>query len=230
MPRTLLKINAGDVFARLTAVERIANAKSGRQRWRFACACGADFESAAESVVGGRTLSCGCLQRENWAKNRQSGPDSLFKHGAHKTLTGKSWRNMHQRCSNPRAGNYARYGGRGIQICDRWLDFNNFVADMGERPSPAHSIERQDNNGNYEPGNCRWATKSEQQRNRGNQLFEFRGRKLTLAAIYDEFGVPAVVSSTAFRSRVRLEWDIERALFEPAKPSKSGRLRQGRAK
>lgn len=89
------------------------------------------------------------------------------KHGMYRTPTYRSWRAMLSRCENPNATGYGRYGGRGITVCDRWrADFTAFLADMGERPSIDHSIDRIDTDGNYEPSNCRWATRSEQQQNK----------------------------------------------------------------
>lgn len=87
-------------------------------------------------------------------------------HGQSRTPEFRAWWDMRQRCLNPNVASYANYGGRGIRVCDRWNDFSAFRADMGCRPSPAHSLDRIDNDGNYEPGNCRWATRSEQQRNK----------------------------------------------------------------
>lgn len=88
-------------------------------------------------------------------------------HGGTYTREYRVWWDMHQRCGNPKNERYPKYGGRGISVCERWADFGLFIADMGPRPSSDHSIDRKDNDGNYEPNNCRWATRSEQQRNKG---------------------------------------------------------------
>jgi hypothetical protein len=88
-------------------------------------------------------------------------------HGGTYTREYRVWWDMHQRCSNPKNERYPKYGGRGISVCERWDDFRLFIADMGQRPSCDHSLDRKDNDGNYDPGNCRWATRSEQQRNKG---------------------------------------------------------------
>jgi len=88
-------------------------------------------------------------------------------HGLSKTPEYRAWASMVQRCTNPNNARYDRYGGRGISICVRWNKFENFLADMGPRPTKGHSVDRKDNEGNYEPGNCRWATRSEQQNNKG---------------------------------------------------------------
>jgi hypothetical protein len=117
---------------------------------------------------------------------------------------------MLQRCCNPNNRSYPRYGGRGIQVCDEWiLSFDAFLADMGSRPSPAYSIERLDYNGPYDKGNCVWATREDQQRNRrGNVVLEFNGKRQTGVEWAREIGI----SSSTLYSRIRLGWSAKKAL------------------
>jgi hypothetical protein len=119
---------------------------------------------------------------------------------------------MIARCTQPGTAGYESYGGRGISVADRWMEFDNFLMDMGVRPSMNHSIDRLNTNGDYEPGNCRWATPKEQQRNkRSNLVIDFRGESKCLAQWADEFGL----EWATLRSRLRHGWDVERALTTP---------------
>lgn len=121
------------------------------------------------------------------------------------------WHNIKQRCLNPNRAFFDKYGGRGITICERWMSFENFVADMGPRP-PGCNIDRINNDGNYEPGNCRWATMKEQNRNkRTTRFITHRGKTLCLTDWERELGL----SRGALRTRLLNGWDIERALTEP---------------
>jgi hypothetical protein len=123
---------------------------------------------------------------------------------------------MRRRCQDPNDKTFAFYGGRGITVCERWQDFTAFYEDMAPRPSPQHQLDRIDNNGNYEPGNCRWVTPIENGNNkRNNTLYEWRGESLTLP----EWARRTGINYGALQSRVdRLGWSIERALTTPIRP------------
>lgn len=128
-----------------------------------------------------------------------------------KTLTQVSWNCMKQRCLNTKDPRYAQYGGRGISVYPEWMEFQNFLHDMGER-QPGTSIERIDANGNYEPSNCRWATTKEQQNNlRTNHLITWKDETLTVAQWAERIGM----SYKTFSERIRRGWSIERAMSRP---------------
>jgi hypothetical protein len=123
-----------------------------------------------------------------------------------------SWSSMKTRCSNPEFKDWNLYGGRGIAVCERWLTFPNFLADMGLRPSARHSIDRIDSDGNYEPGNCRWATAKEQANNWAtrNRRYTLNGKTLTAAEWSDQIGI----TSSSLRERIE-RWGLEKALTTP---------------
>jgi hypothetical protein len=150
---------AGQRFGRLLVLS-YEGTRKGKARWRCRCECGTEHVVFGTSLKRGLCRSCGCLNAEFAAQRRR-------KHGeAHKTTEYDIWRGMRARCLNPKHKSYPYYGGRGITVCDRWGIYATFLADMGRRPSPEHSIDRwPDNDGGYEPGNCRWATLSEQNLN-----------------------------------------------------------------
>ncbi len=150
----------GQVFGRLTVLEYI-----GSSRWRSRCSCGNETTPVTSSLRSGATQSCGCLALE--AKSAVGRANRRHGHAQRHemTRTYKSWISMRQRCRNANAPNFASYGGRGIAVCARWDSFELFLADMGPRPE-GMSIDRIDVDGNYEPGNCRWATPKQQQANR----------------------------------------------------------------
>ena len=143
------------------------------------CECGQELDVFMSSLRSGHTKSCGCLNKE-----------IISSHGMTGTREYASWNAMHGRCNNLKSKDYKNWGGRGIEVCDSWNSFENFYKDMGDKPTPNHSIERINNDGNYCKENCRWATKKEQQRNhRGNKVLSFEGLSLTVAEWVEKTGV-----------------------------------------
>lgn len=155
----------GQKFGRLTAI-KLDSADPGQvSRWLFKCECGNERVIRIDSVTTGNAQSCGCYKKECAIANGQKTPKKT--HGLYKSREYRAWVALINRCENPRNADYSKYGGRGISVCARWRhNFTDFYTDMGQRPSANHSIDRIDVNGNYEPSNCRWATKSEQQKNK----------------------------------------------------------------
>lgn len=137
------------------------HSERGQWIWRCSCECGATVCVRGNDMRQGRHKSCGCLQKERTSRaNTQHGQSGTSLHWL--------WSAMIDRCVNPNNKRYARYGGRGITVCERWRhDFSAFAADIGPRPDKSLSIDRINNDGHYEPGNVRWATRSEQSKNRG---------------------------------------------------------------
>jgi hypothetical protein len=151
----------GQTFGRLTVIS-YARTEKGTALWNCLCVCGNEKVVCTASLRRGKTKSCGCLSAD---ANRDSSVKRKI-HGMSHTSEHNIWLAIIQRCTNPKNQAWERYGGRGITICDRWLNsFANFFADMGPRPVGL-SIDRINNDGGYEPGNCRWATRLEQSRNR----------------------------------------------------------------
>lgn len=178
MPARLIDLTER-VFRHLTVIERAPHT-GGQAHWLCRCSCGAHVVAAGSALRTGRINSCGC-QRSATARRRVAEhgvPDNTrHDHGnsrkAARTPTYISWMNMIQRTSNRKNPAWKDYGGRGITVCERWRDFANFLADMGERPAGL-TLDRIDNDRGYEPGNCRWATWTEQRLNQRNRKAETR--------------------------------------------------------
>ena len=176
------------------------------------CDCGEVKEVRRGNLKNGSTLSCGCMIRKKTSARSTTHGDAR----SHRlTLTYKSWRAMLDRCGLEAHEAFARYGGAGIRVCDRWLEsYENFKADMGTRPSKNHSLDRKDNKGNYEPGNCRWATRSQQGRNKSsNRMLEIDG----LVKCVAEWAEISGISTAAIYSRLKLGWNAKNAVFTDVK-------------
>lgn len=197
----------GQRFGRLTAVswERVLYANRVQVLWICTCDCGNTIRSASSALKRGNPKSCGCwIAEETSARNRT--------HGMGRTPVYAVWTTMIARCTNPKNISYPNYGGRGIRVCERWRDFANFFADMGDRPSATHQIDRIDNAGHYEPGNCKWSDRVEQGENkRNNILITARGKTLTPPQWAKIIGIPA----TTLRRRYALGWDHEDIVSRP---------------
>lgn len=151
----------GQRFGRLTALAPTRSA-SGRFCWLWRCDCGKETVARSGPVRAGQMQSCGCFRIERVRA-------AITTHGASRTPEYDCWIAMFQRCYNPKNPMFKYYGGRGIEVCERWHKFENFLADMGRRPAGRYSIERIDNDGNYEPRNCKWIPQGEQAKNTRKQ-------------------------------------------------------------
>lgn len=209
----------GEKYGRLTVVGRAENLVSsdeslrpGRRlsMWRCTCECGRQKIARHDHIVSGATKSCGCLHKENI---RRGEAHADYKHGMSQAPGYYSWSAARRRVMT----NDPRYGGRGIRMCQRWLDsFENFIADMGH-PPPGLTIDRIDNNGDYEPGNCRWADMTQQVRNRRNSVaLEIDGVTRSPA----EWSEISGIHWKSIWNRVnKLGWSPKDAVFTPTLPA-----------
>lgn len=158
-----MQISVGDRLGAWTVVG-LAHVHKSRQQFDCRCECGLERTVDGYNLSYGSSVSCGCLKRKASAER-------ILRHGDARTgkLTVEylAWCKMKTRCYNPKCERYPSYGGRGIAVCERWRNsYEAFLADMGRKPTQQHSLDRRDVNGNYEPGNCRWATDHEQRMNK----------------------------------------------------------------
>ncbi len=189
---------AGMRFGRLVALECTDDRRRGTLLWLCRCDCGNQHKTIAASLVAGRTRSCGCLAAELAAARTRT-------HGGYWKRAHSSWTQIKQRCNNPNNPRFADYGGRGIKVCERWEKFETFFADMGERPA-GFSIERLDNDKGYEPSNCKWASRSEQNNNRRalkRMSVEFNGEVLLTHVLAKRFGLHPSTISNRFKRGLR---------------------------
>lgn len=196
-------------FGRLTVVRRAFSRPNQGIFWICVCDCGNETTARGAKLRNGSTVSCGCAKkRHGHAGNGQD---------VRPSATYSTWTNVIARCTQPSNPAYQHYKKRGITICERWRKFENFLEDMGERPEGTTLDRWPDNNGNYEPGNCRWATKQEQGNNRiTNVRFTYRGNTFTLAELARATG------ASKETLRVRLVrpggWSVEEAVETPTIP------------
>lgn len=164
------------VFYKLTVLNRSHKTHNGHWVWNCKCECGNEKKIYATNLVRGLTKSCGCYRVEVSGNANLSHGHCRVKN---RSAEYRSWCSALVRCNNKNNRKYNDYGGRGITVCDRWANsFENFLQDMGLKPSNKHSLDRIDNDGNYEPSNCRWATPKQQTRNKRNNIwYEYDGIK-----------------------------------------------------
>lgn len=210
MPALKHLIAIGQQFGRLTVLRQVASA-GRRRRFLCRCVCGTETTVGVDHLVSGDSTSCGCYNRERVRECYVPHPKHGHAVGNRQTPEYRVWAGMKARCLNPNKPAFKDYGGRGIRICDRWRDsFEAFYADMGPRPSLQHELDRYpDNDGHYEPGNVRWATRAQQMLNtRQNRFLTYAGRTQTVVEWAREIGIPA----SRLRDRLRLGWTVDRAL------------------
>lgn len=195
----------GRVFGKLTVLSRGENNQYGKARWLCLCECGVQKQVLSATLIRGESRSCGCsmpafVSAGVWRHGRSARNDPTY----------FSWASMLSRCRNPKAVGFSRYGGRGVTVCDRWAKFTNFLADMGERIEGT-TIDRINNDGNYEPSNCRWATRKEQIHNSTTPMF------LTLGDVtlnQSDWARKIGISQSTLHGRLK-KWPLEKALLTP---------------
>lgn len=215
MASRIISIHKGQQFGRLTAM--CATKSKKHCRWLCRCVCGAECVIDAYRLDTGETRSCGCLRKDvNHLVHTKHGGSA----GSGSSPEYRAWQSIKKRCFNPRDKSYPYYGGRGITMDPVWRnDFLRFLDDVGVRP-PRMTLDRINNDGNYQPGNCRWATRQQQALNtRRNRLFEFRGKKQSLKNWAAESGIKvSTLSSRIFRCG----WAVDRALTSPIRKTRHG--------
>ena len=192
--------------------------------WVGRCDCGAEREFASTALLNGTTKSCGCLRRERAGglsyKHGQCGGENRKR----RPPEYKAWEQMRDRCVNEQHVQWKWYGGKGVVVCDEWVNnFEAFIRDVGPRPTAKHTLDRINSNGNYEPSNVRWATWTQQARNRSNNhMVEYQGRLMPLIEAAEAAGIPYVT----VKSRVGSGWSAIDAVTRPVNQKKSDAARR----
>lgn len=200
-----MKDLSGIKFSRLLVLG-FSHRKNKNYFWLCQCDCGTTKVVASSHLKTGHTSSCGCFSLERTAAQNVT-------HGMSDAPEFEVWMGIKRRCLNPNEKCFHNYGGRGIKVCERWLlSFEDFYLDMGSRPSPKHTIERVDTDGNYEPLNCKWATQKEQANNRrNNRRLSALGKNLTVSQWSDETGI----TSWTILGRLKNNWSAFEAVTIP---------------
>ncbi len=197
----------GKRFGYWTVLKRVENDPNNHAKFLCKCDCGTEKILRGMFLRRGASISCGCYR-----KNART-THGMTPKGARPQVY-NAWAAALQRCYNPSVRNFGRYGGRGITVCERWHKFDNFLADMGEPPSPKHSLDRINNNGHYEPSNCRWATIETQANNtRTNVFLTFNNETHTII----EWSKKLNINHVALSWRINNHWPVEKALTTPIK-------------
>lgn len=197
----------GHRFGKLIVVSRdLLNTKSNKSRWVCRCDCGTTVTVIGNSLMSEKSTNCGCVRSQKLRERNGT-------HGGSNTKEYNSWTHIKGKCLNPNNRAFHHYGGRGITVCERWLkSFQNFLDDMGKAPSKSHEIDRIDNDGNYEPSNCRWATRQEQCNNkRSNVVVTHNGETKTLAQWSRKLGF----NYERVRIRLKNGWPFADAISIP---------------
>lgn len=193
----------GQRFGRLVVLRR---ARSGETGWLVRCDCGKERFVQSTPIKTGHTKACGCLNTthgytRDLSRSRNSDAEQRRLYWV--------WASMRARCERPSDRSFSSYGARGIRVCARWASFESFLEDMGSRPSPSHQLDRIDNDGNYEPSNCRWVSVTQQQRNKRNsRLLALAGVTRTQAEWSETTGIPQQL----IYQRIKRGWSLDQAL------------------
>jgi hypothetical protein len=204
------QVPCGTKYGALTLVEVTGRRQNNRVVYRWQCECGNEIFAHVQNIRLAKLPSCGCLTHSLKSEARRTSHGASLKRSS-LYPTWVAWQSMHWRCTNERRRDFPAYGGRGITVCPRWSSFPLFLSDMGARPIGG-SLDRIDVNGNYEPGNCRWANATQQSNNkRNNRRIEFAGDDLTLS----EWARKTHIPRDTLANRIDSGWELSRALNTP---------------